>query len=361
MRLAAGTIEGLVSLTLNVLAVVALVHWAFPREMPTPKQTAIEVEIVNKGPDAKAGKADFEKSAEVPNASPQTAEPGKPEPSPEAASAPTDSVASAASETKPVAPPVPLPAPPDPVPSAPAQNVSQAPENQPSLSLNPLQPAPQPQAMPAPVGAEDPQVKPHLVEVPPAPTETATQNATNVPANAVPEPANTGEKPPEPATAPAVLASPAGEDEVPGATMADPAALQGETPAPETAEQAANTAKLAAALPFSQSFAPSSARAATSGTGTANDQRYKSAVYGSFSKAADVVEAAQANHLKGQTVVAFTIDDTGALKSLAIAISSGTPAVDAAALDYIRHAAPFPAPPPGAQRSFSPAISFGLD
>ncbi|MFN4098856.1 MAG: energy transducer TonB [Pararhodobacter sp.] len=56
---------------------------------------------------------------------------------------------------------------------------------------------------------------------------------------------------------------------------------------------------------------------------------------------------------RGSSVVAFTIADGGGLASATLARASGNAALDSAALDHIRRAAPFPAPPPGAQRRFS--------
>lgn len=56
---------------------------------------------------------------------------------------------------------------------------------------------------------------------------------------------------------------------------------------------------------------------------------------------------------RGTAVVAFTIADGGALASASLSRASGNTELDQAALDHIRRAAPFPAPPPGAQRRFS--------
>jgi periplasmic protein TonB len=56
---------------------------------------------------------------------------------------------------------------------------------------------------------------------------------------------------------------------------------------------------------------------------------------------------------RGRTVVAFSIGEGGALASVAVVQSSGSPELDQVALDHIRRAAPFPQPPAGAQRQFS--------
>jgi protein TonB len=56
---------------------------------------------------------------------------------------------------------------------------------------------------------------------------------------------------------------------------------------------------------------------------------------------------------RGTAIVAFSVSGTGGLSSLSISRSSGSAVLDQAALLVIRTAAPFPAPPRGAQRDFS--------
>lgn len=55
---------------------------------------------------------------------------------------------------------------------------------------------------------------------------------------------------------------------------------------------------------------------------------------------------------RGTVRVSFSIAGNGGLAGISVAASSGTAAVDRAAVDHIRRAAPFPAPPPGAQTQF---------
>lgn len=62
---------------------------------------------------------------------------------------------------------------------------------------------------------------------------------------------------------------------------------------------------------------------------------------------------------RGTAVVAFTIAPGGGLSAISVARSSGSARLDRAALTVIRRAAPFPAPPPGARRSFSIRIKGG--
>ncbi len=56
---------------------------------------------------------------------------------------------------------------------------------------------------------------------------------------------------------------------------------------------------------------------------------------------------------RGTAVIAFSVGSSGQLARASVARSSGSSALDQAALALIRKAAPFPRPPAGAQRSFS--------
>ncbi|MDE2363119.1 MAG: TonB family protein [Hyphomicrobiales bacterium] len=62
---------------------------------------------------------------------------------------------------------------------------------------------------------------------------------------------------------------------------------------------------------------------------------------------------------KAVALVAFTLDDTGALASIELAKRSGHADLDAEALDMVRRAAPYPAPPANADRHFGAFIEFG--
>lgn len=59
---------------------------------------------------------------------------------------------------------------------------------------------------------------------------------------------------------------------------------------------------------------------------------------------------------RGQAVVAFTVAANGGLQAVSLARSSGSSALDQAALRLVQNAAPFPQPPSGARRSFSIGI-----
>lgn len=56
---------------------------------------------------------------------------------------------------------------------------------------------------------------------------------------------------------------------------------------------------------------------------------------------------------RGAAVVAFSIAGSGGLSGVSLARSSGSAALDRAALQVVQRAAPFPAPPPGARRNYS--------
>ena len=60
---------------------------------------------------------------------------------------------------------------------------------------------------------------------------------------------------------------------------------------------------------------------------------------------------------RGTALVAFTIAGNGGLAQLSLARSSGSDALDRAALQLVRRAGPFPPPPQGAQRAFSIGIT----
>lgn len=55
---------------------------------------------------------------------------------------------------------------------------------------------------------------------------------------------------------------------------------------------------------------------------------------------------------RGTALVQFSIGEGGRLASVRVTRSSGSPRLDRAALTVVQRAAPFPAPPAGAQRSF---------
>jgi colicin import membrane protein len=71
-------------------------------------------------------------------------------------------------------------------------------------------------------------------------------------------------------------------------------------------------------------------------------------------------ESARARGAQGRPTVSFSLDASGHVASVALSHSSGQPDIDAEAVSMVRRASPFPAPPPGANRSFTAAIGFQL-
>jgi protein TonB len=56
---------------------------------------------------------------------------------------------------------------------------------------------------------------------------------------------------------------------------------------------------------------------------------------------------------RGAATIGFSIAPSGGLSSVLVARSSGSAALDRAALRLVQRAAPFPPPPRGARRNFS--------
>lgn len=129
-------------------------------------------------------------------------------------------------------------------------------------------------------------------------------------------------------------------------------------PAPEKSKQADKKApaqekpkksvKAAAAAPTGGTAAPAKPAQARKEAGTANAASYAKAVLRKIAKL-----SRKAAPGKGRAVVGFVIAADGSLSQVVILTSSGIAALDKAALDHIRRAAPFAAPPQGAKASFS--------
>lgn len=322
--------------------VVGLIYVAFPRTLPASPEQVISVELVPDLEKPKGAKGVDATGTGTGHDAAAGSKDTKPPPSgTEATSAPTIPAA-----TSPSVVPTADPKPPQ---------TTAAAERGPPVASSAAD-------APPPIGTSRVSTA-RLVAAPADPRRASTQTEKNTAANAETRLANTPvptEHPPSPVPALMATSNPTAE---PVNTAVRTA--QTNTPAAEAsaelAREAENTAKLAAALPFNQAVASDPTRAVRAGAGSSSADEYRGEVYGSFRKADEVVEAAKAKHLRGQTVVVFAIDDQGALTSLKVAISSGNPAVDDSALEFIRRSAPFPPPPPGGQRVFSPAIGFGLD
>jgi protein TonB len=128
-----------------------------------------------------------------------------------------------------------------------------------------------------------------------------------------------------------------------------------EPPRPVRAKAAERAAEPRAASPAARP--PKPAQPAASGFDLA---AFRSAVASRLAAAKRYPASARARGATGTAVVAFSIDAGGALAGVSLTRSSGQPDIDAEAVASVHRAAPFPAPPPGAPRSFSVPMSFQL-
>lgn len=88
---------------------------------------------------------------------------------------------------------------------------------------------------------------------------------------------------------------------------------------------------------------------------------YKMIVFGLLERAKQYPESARERGARGNAVVSFTIDETGTLTNVSLVRSSGDTDLDVESLALVARAAPFPKPPPDAQRAFAAEITFGLE
>lgn len=63
---------------------------------------------------------------------------------------------------------------------------------------------------------------------------------------------------------------------------------------------------------------------------------------------------------KGVATIGFVLDGSGCVAAVSLLRSSGEADLDAEGVSLVRRAAPFPPPPPGAQRAFAIEVAFGM-
>lgn len=332
------------------LAILFIVVWrSMVRDLTAPPEP-ISVEIVHAIPGEEAKPAEA-----APKSQASPSEPPK------------------APAQKPAALPLPAPVAPLPAPEPPAP----APPPPPAPEPPPPSPDPQPPAHASPTPPPvTPETQPHneetpgtpplkgaLLEPPPEPKAAATQQDKPDKANAAEDPTPSPVSPEAVRTTSApVLAAQDADTLVkrPETVPGPPKAPKASDPDRPTSKDA--TAHLAAALPMSSMPMPLSFRAMLSSAGSSESQEYKGAVYGVLSRAQQRVDGdARQRKLKGQVVLAITLAENGAVEKVLVVQSSGRADVDAFALAMIHTASPFPPPPPGASRTFTPAITFGDD
>jgi colicin import membrane protein len=88
---------------------------------------------------------------------------------------------------------------------------------------------------------------------------------------------------------------------------------------------------------------------------------YKTLVFSKLELAKQFPDEARQRHAHGAAVIAFALDEKGEVENVILIQSSGDPALDAESLALVERAAPFPSPPPGAQKEFAAEIDFNPD
>jgi TonB family protein len=88
------------------------------------------------------------------------------------------------------------------------------------------------------------------------------------------------------------------------------------------------------------------------------DLSYKTVVFSKLELAKQFPQDARARGARGSALIKFDLNDDGTVKSVKLLRSSGDTELDVESLAVVERAAPFPKPPPGAQKSFAAAIEF---
>ncbi|MBF9036693.1 TonB family protein [Rhodobacterales bacterium HKCCE2091] len=136
----------------------------------------------------------------------------------------------------------------------------------------------------------------------------------------------------------------------------DPAAAVEPTPAPAPAVAAGNADRDALrGQPTGEAAAAATATGPARNAGQSAGNAAASTYPGLVMR--QIQRARRRTDERGVALVQFSISGSGALGGLSIARSSGNPALDRIALATISSAAPFPAPPAGAQTNFSVEIA----
>jgi protein TonB len=193
----------------------------------------------------------------------------------------------------------------------------------------------------------------------------STDNLTRAPIQAPPAPANETKPTPNQPAKPAQNAAPAPADQTqapekpedkPDAEPLDKAApvnapeKQRMKPAKERAtlpddQRAAVARQLASLMPSPDYSIAAEAKVAPVSGGT-EDMRYLSVLYGLIMRQQHFPSSPHPRHANATVVVAFWVDETGALVHSALYRTSGYPELDQEAVAAVRRAAPFPEPPP---------------
>lgn len=95
------------------------------------------------------------------------------------------------------------------------------------------------------------------------------------------------------------------------------------------------------------------------GLSAQENETYKALVYERLIRAKQYPAAALQRRARGIAIVNFILDSAGQVAGVSLIRSSGDADLDREALTMVRRAAPYPKPPSGAIRLFSPLIEFG--
>ena len=88
---------------------------------------------------------------------------------------------------------------------------------------------------------------------------------------------------------------------------------------------------------------------------------YKVIVFSNMARVKHYPESAIQRGAKGIAVIGFVLDENGGVVSVVLLRSSGDADLDAESVALVNRAAPFPPPPPGAERSFAAEVAFGME
>ena len=210
-----------------------------------------------------------------------------------------------------------------------------------TLDLSPVMAAPAPQSedTPTDTAADTPPapVAEAAPPPPPPPSPTPTETPTPQPAHSPeppPAPVATPDAPPPPPS-PTVTPEPTPVKETPPPVVAPP---QPASPPP-------SASSVSAASTAATMSAPSRAPGREEAVSPAALRTWQRELIAQIERHKRFPEGAGGR--SGVVKVAFGIDREGRLTEARVIASSGSPALDEAALDLIRHAQPFPAPPAG--------------
>lgn len=256
------------------------------------------------------------------------------------------------------------------------------------IIVQPPPPPPPPQKKAVPQPKPQPQKQTYLREEKPAfdaprtpNNETmkrqSTDNQTHSPIQGKPVAANEAKPTPEqpkPAQNAAPKAAdrtvaPDKPDNTPDAEPLDKAAPLKDTQSKQRVQQAKQTAalpdderaavarQLASLIP-SPDYSIAAESKVAPVTGGTEDMRYLAVLYGMIMRQQHFPSSPHPRHRDAQAVVAFWIDETGALIHEALYRTSGYPELDAEAMADVRRAAPFPEPPIGEPHGFIAQMVF---